>query len=534
MAIWNKYANTAARQHGKPGREIRPKGLTLDMHAHVAVPRVAEIVTPHLKNATDPLVSESTPETQALMAKQAADIRTRISTTDERFSVMDEMGVDMQLVCPAPPQIYYYLPVDVGVQAARALNDGIAEYVSKHSDRLVALGGVPMQDGNEAAKELERCMKTLGFKGVEILTNVNGKELSDPAFAPFWKKAEELDALVLIHPTGFTQPQRFARFYFNNVIGNPLDTTMALHYLIFDGVFERHPKLRVLAVHGQHAKLGMAFEDAVEDQVVQRHRGVERIADHVVEVKARETLRLGETGRVDQHQRVELLGFFPERRESRIGQFLAVDVGKNLDALEAERLHAALEFLCRLVAVLHRHAAERNKPVAVLADIFGDAVVEGAGGLHADIDGQVVIDLRRRWADELHVDAHLVHDAKTLVRRAYTRAYVGRLLCHQSLRLGRRVLNQRIGGLLEMRRHDLGDARHRDMRVHIDGETFRPRLAPRLAVFARRGVRVFVPDRHRESPFRVFRVRTRRDAVADRRRPCSIAPGWRPPRRGRC
>jgi aminocarboxymuconate-semialdehyde decarboxylase len=136
------------------------------------------------------------------------------------------------------------------VQAARALNDGIAEYVGKHKDRLVALGGVPMQDGNEAAKELERCMKQLGFKGVEVLTNVNGKELSDPAFAPFWKKAEELDALVLIHPTGFTQPQRLARFYFNNVIGNPLETTIALHYLIFDGVLERHPKLKILAVHG--------------------------------------------------------------------------------------------------------------------------------------------------------------------------------------------------------------------------------------------------------------------------------------------
>ena len=135
------------------------------------------------------------------------------------------MGVDMQLVCPPPPQFYYNVPLDVAVQAARVLNDGIAEYVGKHKDRLVALGGVPMQDGNEAAKELERCMKQLGFKGVEILTNVDGKELSDPAFAPFWKKAEELGALVLIHPNGFTQPQRFARFYFNNVIGNPLETT---------------------------------------------------------------------------------------------------------------------------------------------------------------------------------------------------------------------------------------------------------------------------------------------------------------------
>ena len=250
MVVWNKYANTAARKHGKPGREVRPKSLTIDVHAHVAVPRVMEIVGPHLKNATDPLVAASTPETQALMAKQAEDIRARMSTTDDRFAAMDEMGVDMQLICPAPPQIFYNLPLDIGVAAARALNDGIAEYAGRHKDRLVPLGSVPMQDGHEAAKELERAVKQLGFKGVEVLTNVNGKELSDPAFAPFWQKAEELDALVLIHPTGFTQPQRFARFYFNNVIGNPLDTTMALHYLIFDGVFERHPRLRVLSVHG--------------------------------------------------------------------------------------------------------------------------------------------------------------------------------------------------------------------------------------------------------------------------------------------
>ena len=170
--------------------------------------------------------------------------------TDVRFKTMDDMGVDMQLVCPAPPQIYYTVPLEIGVQANHIINDGIAEYVGKHPDRLVALGGVPMQDGNEAAKELERCMKVLKFKGVEVLTNVGGKELSDPAFAPFWKKAEELGALVLIHPNGFTHAERFTRFYFNNVIGNPLETTVALHYLIFDGVLERHPNLKILAVHG--------------------------------------------------------------------------------------------------------------------------------------------------------------------------------------------------------------------------------------------------------------------------------------------
>ena len=88
------------------------------------------------------------------------------------------------------------------------------------------------------------------------------------------------------------------------------------------------------AMHGENLEVRMPLEDAVEDQVVQRDRGVERIADHVVEVKARETLRLGETVRVDQHQRAEFLGFLPERRESRIGQLLAVDVGEDLDALE--------------------------------------------------------------------------------------------------------------------------------------------------------------------------------------------------------
>jgi aminocarboxymuconate-semialdehyde decarboxylase len=93
-------------------------------------------------------------------------------------------------------------------------------------------------------------MTTLKFKGVEILTNVNGHELSEPEYAPFWKKAEELGALVLIHPNGFTDGKRLSRFYFSNVIGNPLDTTIALHYLIFDGVLERHPNLKILAVHG--------------------------------------------------------------------------------------------------------------------------------------------------------------------------------------------------------------------------------------------------------------------------------------------
>jgi aminocarboxymuconate-semialdehyde decarboxylase len=250
MTPWNKYGPTAARSHGKPGRTVRPASITIDIHSHVAVPAAAALVKPHLNPETNPLVMFATPETRALNQKQEADIRERITGYDRRLADLDDMGIDIQLVMPPPPQCYYTVPLDIAVAAARLVNDGIAEFVARKPDRFVGLGSVPMPDGNEAASELERCVGKLGLKGVQILTNVAGRELSDPAFAPFWRKAEALGALVVLHPLGFTEAKRLARFSFNNTIGNPLDTTIALHYLIFDGVLERHPNLKILAVHG--------------------------------------------------------------------------------------------------------------------------------------------------------------------------------------------------------------------------------------------------------------------------------------------
>ena len=248
--VWNKYDPTAARQHGRPGRETRPKSLTLDIHSHVAIPQAAAFVKPHLDPSTIPLAHYSSPETIAVNAKQDADLKSKITESDDRLKVLDAMGLDMQLVMPPPPQCYFTVPIEYAAPAIRMVNDGLAEWTARHPDRFVALGTVPMQDGAEAAKELERGMKTLGFRGVQILTNVDGKELSDPAFAPIWAKAEELGALVVIHPNGFTEGKRLSRFYFNNVVGNPFETNLALHYLIFDGVLERHPNLKILAVHG--------------------------------------------------------------------------------------------------------------------------------------------------------------------------------------------------------------------------------------------------------------------------------------------
>ena len=246
---WNKYERSAARRHGAPGREARPHSVTVDVHAHVGVDEAARFVEPHLDFATIPLAHFATAETKALTAKQEADIRAR-GGLKQRLADLDAMGIDIQVVAPPPPQCYYTVPLEVAVKATQMVNDGIAAFCAGRPDRLKPFCSVPMADAGEAAAELERCVKKLGCKGVEVLTNVAGKELSDPAFAPFWKKAEELGVLVMIHPNGFTEAARLSRFYFNNVVGNPLETTIALHYLIFDGVLERHPRLKILAVHG--------------------------------------------------------------------------------------------------------------------------------------------------------------------------------------------------------------------------------------------------------------------------------------------
>ncbi len=244
----NRYDRTAARQHGRPGREIRPSSTTIDMHAHLLVPEAADFARPHLP--PDPRAQFYTEETRILTRRQDADRHGNLTDLDLRLADMDGMGVDVQVISPAPGQCYHAIAPDPAIEAARMVNDGLATFVARRPDRLAGLGTVPMQSGSAAAEELERCMHTLGLKGVEILTHVGDKELSDPAHAAFWAKAEQLGAVVFIHPAGFTDTRRFGRFYFNNVIGNPLDTTMALHYLIFDGVLERHPELKLIAAHG--------------------------------------------------------------------------------------------------------------------------------------------------------------------------------------------------------------------------------------------------------------------------------------------
>ena len=246
MPDTNRYGPTAARKQGKPGREVRPKSATIDIHSHVAVPAAGAIANPHVepaRRAARPLRDRQREGAQRQAGggpPHPASAASRTASTSA-CATWTTWASTCSSSCRRRRSATISVPAEIAVKATQVLNDGIAAYVARKPDRFVALGGVPLQDGKEAAKELERSMKQLGFKGCQILTNVVGKELSDPEFAPFWAKAEELGALVVIHPNGFTGGERFSRLYFNNVIGNPLDTTVALHYLIFDGVLERHP-----------------------------------------------------------------------------------------------------------------------------------------------------------------------------------------------------------------------------------------------------------------------------------------------------
>ncbi len=133
------------------------------------------------------------------------------------------------MISPAPPQCYHAVPVEVGIKAARMVNEGLAEIAARLPDRIpAAMGSVPLQAGGDpAAEELEYAITTLGFIGIERLAHVGDLELSDPSFEPFWAKAEAPGAVVCIHSNSFTEPRRFVRFYFSNVIANPQDTTMA-------------------------------------------------------------------------------------------------------------------------------------------------------------------------------------------------------------------------------------------------------------------------------------------------------------------
>lgn len=223
--------------------------LTVDIHAHLHVSRAEA----ELRQAMPDLprgLPFSCPASDAVNARMFQAIGSRLNAVAERLEDMDRLGIDVQAISPNPGQYYYFAAPELGLKTARLINDGIAAAVAHEPRRLVGIGTVPLQHPEFAIAEMRRAVRDCGMRGIEIGTNVAGRDLGEADFRPFFAAAEELGVLLFMHPLGFTQGDRLTRHYLNNVIGNPLESTIALSHLIFGGVLEAYPGLRLCVAHG--------------------------------------------------------------------------------------------------------------------------------------------------------------------------------------------------------------------------------------------------------------------------------------------
>lgn len=225
-------------------------GVTIDIHCHVMSPECEELVAPALTPDRDAFFRFSSPATLEYNRRHLADILPKMTSPEVRLRDMDAMGIDVQAISVAPPQYFYWTEPDLGVRLARLGNENLAAVVARHPDRFVGLGTLPLQDVDASIAELDRIVDELGFTGIEICTSVNGTDFDDPRFRPLLERIQELDVLVVMHPNGFSHGERLAEYYLINTIGMPMDSTVALGRMIFGGVFERFPDLKVCVVHG--------------------------------------------------------------------------------------------------------------------------------------------------------------------------------------------------------------------------------------------------------------------------------------------
>ena len=202
---------------------------TVDIHAHCGLPEAMALMG--LKFTTDALL---------------------MATPGDRLRAMDQQGIDVEALSINP--FWYGADRDVAEKLVRLQNESLAEACAAHPERFVAFASVALQHPELAAQQLEEGVKKYGLRGAAIGGSVEGQELSDPRFHPFWAKAESLGVLIFIHPQGTAELERTSRLGGNgvltNTIGNPLETTIALSHLIFEGTLDRFPGLKICAAHG--------------------------------------------------------------------------------------------------------------------------------------------------------------------------------------------------------------------------------------------------------------------------------------------
>jgi aminocarboxymuconate-semialdehyde decarboxylase len=222
----------------------------VDVHAHRECAPAMEMMRQEAERAGRLPLAVGNELTKEVNRRLRIDLETQMASVDRRLADMDRMGVDVQALSLAPYQIYDWAGPEVADRVCRVINDDLAEAIAGHPDRFVGLGTVPLKDTDAAIAELERCLGELGFRGVQVATHVDGEELSSPRLERFWTRVEALGGVVLIHSSGPVERSRLTDHYFVNILGHPWEATMAVAHLIFDGVMERHPDLRVMLAHG--------------------------------------------------------------------------------------------------------------------------------------------------------------------------------------------------------------------------------------------------------------------------------------------
>ena len=246
-------AGQAAAPRGKR-REVTVGGRrvkVIDLHCHINVPEIWEVIQDH---PVAPLEQEA----QDNYLKHGMSMGGSGHDLDARLADMDQMGFDVQVI--SCNNRYYWMEKTLARKVGQIINERVAEACAAHPDRLQGMATVMLQHPDLAVEQLEECVKKYGMHSFTCGGSVNGEELSSPRFYPIWAKAQELGVLMFIHPMGVSasgerptaavEPRLQGNGWLGNVIGNPLETTIALTHLILEGTLDQFPNLKILSAHG--------------------------------------------------------------------------------------------------------------------------------------------------------------------------------------------------------------------------------------------------------------------------------------------
>ena len=238
-----------------PDGTVSPRASTavIDVHAHIDVPAIYGLVQDQPGLAAEQAAQFATFGAESIKRNSelmTTSYRPLFDDPGARLAQMDASGVDIHAISLVPALYHYWADAPLANDIVAAANEHIAAAVAEKPDRLVGLATVALQHPELAADQLRMAHTQLGMRGAEISTSVPGRDLSHPELDPFWAAAEELGSFLFIHPCGCSLGSRLALGYLGNVVGQPAETTIALHHLVFGGVLDRFPALQICAAHG--------------------------------------------------------------------------------------------------------------------------------------------------------------------------------------------------------------------------------------------------------------------------------------------